>query len=97
MTIGSSLDHYRCIQYLFSPTRSVRDVDTVKCFPSDILITNVNLDDFFRQTSTGTITFLASPPSFIIPSLEAGDSTRNALQNIEESLDRVENFQLHLQ
>ena len=89
-TIGPSLEHYRCIKCFLQSTRSVRNVVTVTFFPRDIPIPKVGLDAFLRQVATDIITILIAPPSTTTLSLEAGDSTRNALQKIAETLNRVD-------
>ena len=65
-------------------------MNTVTFFPRDIPILKVSLEDFLRQADTDTITILIAPLSTTTPNLEAGDPTRNPLQNIVETLDRAE-------
>ena len=80
--IGPSLDHYRCIKVYFPKTRAERDVDTVTFFPAKITYSQINLDDFLRQAAGDIISILTQPPSSAVPTLQAGDKTKNALLEI---------------
>ena len=42
-TIGPTPEHYRCIKGYFPSSRTVRNVDTVTCFPHTIPFPKVNL------------------------------------------------------
>ena len=81
-TIGPSLEHYRCIKVYFPKTRSVQDIHTVTFFPRFISFPKVNTDDFNSRVAENIISILNAPPTTITPSLEAGDTTRNALLRI---------------
>ena len=74
----------------FPSTRAERDVDTVTFFPTVVPFPKVSTDDFLRQAATDIITILTEPPSSTTPTLEAGDSTRNALLKIAKTLKRAE-------
>jgi hypothetical protein len=60
-------------------TRSVVTSDTVLFFPHEIQFPAVKIDDFLRQAATDLISILTNPPPSTVPSLEAGDTTKNAL------------------
>ena len=85
-TIGPSVDHYCHIKVFFPNTRSEHNVDTVTFFPHNFKIPQVSLDDFLRQAVNDIITLLTIPPDSTTPSLEAGDSTRNALLKLADIL-----------
>ena len=42
----------------------------------------MKLEDFLRQTATDLVHLLKNPPSSIVPGLQAGDPTYNALRDI---------------
>jgi len=52
----------------------------------------VELIDHLKKAATDLISILSHPPSLTIPSLKAGDPTRNALLQIAELLKRTDNI-----
>ena len=78
-TIGPSLEHYMYIQCYLPKTRSVRDIGTATFFTKVISFQKVNTDEFLRQAAEDIIIIPTAPPTKTIPSLEAGDTTRNTL------------------
>ena len=64
----------------------MQDVDTVTFFPSNIPFPEIKLDDFLRQTAGGIISILTAPPKSIIPTMNVGDTTRNALLELARIL-----------
>ena len=78
-SIGPSFDHYRCIKCYFPKTRSERNCDTLTFIPNVVPFPKVTTDDFLRQAATDIVTILSQPVSASIPTLEAGDATRNAI------------------
>ena len=77
--IGPSLHHYRCVKCFLPQTRSEVNTDTVIFIPAQINFPELKLDDFLKQSAQDIITLLTNPPPSTVPSLQAGDSTRNAL------------------
>ena len=88
--IGPSLEHYRCVKCFVTDTRKELDCDTVSFFPKTIPFPAIKTDDFLRQAALDIISILSEPPSSTVPSLEAGDETRNALLKIATALNRIE-------
>ena len=87
--IGPSLNHYRCVKCFVTDTRKELDSDTVTFFPKNIKFPAVTTDDFLRQSALDIISILSHPPPSTVPTLEAGDETRNALLKIAEALHRI--------
>ena len=50
------------------------------------------MDDFLKQAATDIISLLTTPPSTTNPSLQAGDTTKNALLKIAKILQRAEDL-----
>ena len=50
----------------------------------------VTIDDFLRQATTDIIKILSAPPNVSIPTMEAGDTTRNAILKLATLLNRVD-------
>ena len=90
--VGPSMDHYRCVQCYFPRTREVRNCDTVEFFPHDIVFPRVTLKDHLKQAADDLITILTQPPKNNVPSMQAGDPTRNAILQIAKLLKRVEHI-----
>ena len=87
--IGPSLHHYRCVQCFMPATKSVRDADTVAFFPETIPFPSTTIEDHLRQATTDIIRILTQPSSATqFPTLELGDSTKNALLKIAGILRR---------
>ena len=89
-SIGPSFHHYRCIKCYFPKTRSERDCDTITFIPHVIPFPKITTSDFLRQAATDIISILTNPPSSPIPTLEAGDTTYNALLKLATILKRKE-------
>ena len=60
-------------------TRAEINVDTLVFIPKKIDFPKVTVDDFLKQSAVDIITLLTEPPSNMIPSIQAGDTTRAAL------------------
>ena len=88
--VGPSLQHYRCVKCYFPRTREVRDCDTVEFFLHEIPFPRVTLNDHLKQAASDIISILSKPPSSTVPSLMAGESTKNALLEIAKLLHRAE-------
>jgi hypothetical protein len=87
--IGPALDHYRCVTCFVPDTRKELISDTVTFLPAQYKFPEIKTDDFLAQAATDIISILSKPPPSTVPSLEAGDLTRNALLKIAQSLNRV--------
>ena len=82
---------YRCIKCYFPSTRSERDCDIVTFFPNVVPFPKVTTDDFLRQAATDIVSILSQSSSKTnIPSLEAGDTTRNAILKLAKLLNRTD-------
>ena len=88
--VGPAMDHYRCVTVYFPKTRAPRVCDTVTFLPHVIPFPEVKLTDFLRQAASDIIDVLTNPPSTTVPSLQAGDPTRNALLEIATQLQRIQ-------
>ena len=88
--IGPSLHHYRCVRCFIPETRAEVDCDTVEFFPTNIPFPAVKTDDYLKQALTDIVSILTKPPPSTVPSLEAGDETRNAILKIATALNRID-------
>ena len=88
--VNAAPNHYRCVTCYFPRTRQERITDTVTFIPHAIAFPSVNVIDFLRQTATDIVSILKAPPNNIIPNLEAGDQTYNALLEIASVLNKTE-------
>ena len=88
--VGPATEHYRCYKVYFPKTRTVRNVDTVKFISSTITLPIITIDEYLKQAASDIIDILKNPPSTMIPTLQAGDTTNNALTNLADLLQRVE-------
>ena len=95
--IGPSLHHYRCVKCFIPSSRAEVNSDTVAFFPHDIPFPEVKIDDFLRQAATDIITILTHPPPTTVPSLQAGDSTKNAILELASILNRADNISTRLE
>ena len=86
--IGPSMEHYRCVKCYMPKTFAERDSDTVAFFPHSVPFPKVTTDDFLRQSISDIIAILQKNPPSTVPSLQAGDQTRAALQTIADLLNR---------
>ena len=87
--VRPAIEHYRCLQYFFPTTRSVRPVDTVTFFPTTILILKVGLEYFLHQAATDIIKILQDQPSTTTLSLKVGDTIQNALLYLADILKQT--------
>ena len=90
--VGPALTHYRCVTIYFPRSRATRICDTVTFLPHDVPFPEVSLKDYLKQAASDIITILTQPPSTTVPSLEAGDPTRNALLKLAKQLGRMESL-----
>ena len=90
--IGPSLQDYRCVKCFIPSSRAEVNSDTVAILPHDIPFPEVKIDDFLRQAATDIITILTHPPPTTVPSLQAGDSTINAILELASILNRSDNI-----
>ena len=88
--VGPALDHYRCITAYFPRSRRTRICDTVTFIPHSVPFPKVTLTDHLKQAATDIVTLLTQPPSTTVPTLQAGDPTRNALLELATQLKRVD-------
>ena len=94
-SIDLAPEHYKCIRCYFPKTRSKRDIKTVTFSPHVIPFLKVNTDDFLRQATNGIIKLLAVPLNNILPVLEAGDITSNAILKVAKILNRTDKIPAH--
>ena len=90
--VAPAMDHYRCITGYFPRSRRTRICDTVTFFPHTIPFPEVRVDDYLRQAATDILDILTNPPSTTLPTLQAGDETRNALLKIATQLKRTDSI-----
>ena len=86
-TIGSSSEHYRCITCYIPTTKSEINCDTLAFFPHNIQFPKVNTKDYLKQTTQAIISLLTNPIASL-PYLQIGDTTKNALLDIVQILNR---------
>ena len=87
--VGPAPLHYRCMTIYFPKTRAERQTDTLTFFPHHISVPEVASIDFLKQAALDIISILSSPAPSLPLSLEAGDTTKNALLKIAEALGTV--------
>ena len=87
--VGPAPLHYRCMTIYFPKTRAERQTDTLTFFPHHISVPEVASIDFLKQAALDIISILSSPVPSLPLSLEAGDTTKNALLKIAEALGTV--------
>ena len=61
-----------------------------KFFPTIVPFPSVTITDHLQQAATDIVTILLAPPSPTVPSLAAGDPTRNAILDLATQLQRIE-------
>ena len=90
--VGPSLTHYRCVKYFIPKTRAEINADTVVFIPHQIKFPEVKLEDFIKQAALDIISILSQPnnPKSLIPTLQVGDNTKNALLQLATLLGRTE-------
>ena len=86
--IGTSLEHYRCVKCYVPSNNAIRDVDTVKLFPTQITFLSITTEDYFNQSAKDMLSILQITPS-VVPSLKYGDRTKNALIKTAELLGQA--------
>ena len=87
--IGPSPHHYRCMKCFVPRTRTEINADTLIFIPKKINFPEVTAEDFLKQAASDIITILTTPQSSPIPSLEAGNKTKNALLQLAQILNRA--------
>ena len=85
--IGPSMEHYRCVKIYVPETGKVRDADTVQFFPHSIQFPSTTTEDYLKQASNDILSILKNPPSSL-PFLEAGSTTKNAIEKIAKLLNQ---------
>ena len=90
--VGPAMEHYRCVKGYFPRSKRTRICDTVTFFPHAIPFPEVRIDDYLRQAAIDIIDILTNPPPTTLPTLQAGDETRNALLKIATQLKRVDSI-----
>ena len=73
----------------FPKTRSARQINTLTFFPHTIPFPEVTTEDFLKQAALDIVSILSNPPTSLPISLEAGDSTKNAILQTAEALGTV--------
>ena len=63
--------------------------DRVEFFPHIIPFPQVKLKDYLKQAASDRMSVLAKPPSTTVPTLAAGDKTRNAILELAFMLKRA--------
>ena len=91
-SIGPSFNHYRCIKCYFPNTRCERDCDTITFIPHAIPFPQVTIDYFLRQATNDIISILTKSHNLSIPTMEAGDKTRNAILKLATLLNKVDDL-----
>ena len=81
------MEHYRCVKIYVPETGKVRDADTVQFFPHSIQFPSTTTEDYLLQASNDILSILKNPPSSL-PFLEAGSTTKNAIEKIAKLLNR---------
>jgi len=86
--IGPSMEHYRCVKCYVPTTGRERDADTISFFPKKVKFPKTTTEDYLRQAASDIVFILQNKPS-IVPSLDFGDETENALLHISTLLGRA--------
>ena len=76
--IGSSMEHYRCVQSFITATSSVCNVDTLTFFPDAFPFPKIETENYLWQ-SVGNILAILSKPKTQLPFLTYGDTTTSIL------------------
>ena len=87
--IGPSLDHYRCVQCYIPSTGAVQDADTVQFFQKQIPFPKVSTEHMLLQSASDILAVLQSPPPSLIPTIQYGDKTKNAIDHLACLLQRA--------
>ena len=77
--VGYSPHHYRCMKCFMPKTRSEINADTIVFFPHIIDFPKVTPEFFLRQAALDIITILTNPLPSTLPTIQAGDETKNAI------------------
>ena len=86
--VGPAMDHYRCMTCYIPSLASIRILDTVDFFPTQIKFPSVTKDDHIRQAITVLVTILSTRPT-TLPEIQFGNNTENALHQIAGILQRA--------
>ena len=70
-------------------TEAVRNADTVKFFPSTIPLPQTSTEDYLKQASSDILSLLKNRPTSL-PYLQAGSTTKNAIEKMAHLLNRAE-------
>ena len=73
-------------QVFFFTSRTTRDTNTVTFSPKHVKFPTVTSKYFLRQVAIDIISLLIKPPSLTTTIFSDGDTTRNALIQVSESL-----------
>ena len=84
------MHHYRRVKCYLPHTNTVRECNAVTFFPKLVFFLRVKLNNFLQQAAQDIITILTNPPPTTTPTLEAGDSFRNALLTLATELKSVD-------
>ena len=63
------MNHYRCVRYYFSLTRSERDVDTVNYFPTVVPFPEGRTEDLLNQAALDIISILTAQKNLLLEGL----------------------------
>ena len=83
-------NYYRYVKCYFPKTRREQDCDIVKFFLCKITFPSIQLKNYLYQVVDNITHLLLHRPSSTVPSLEAGDLTRNAISKLAQLFKRVE-------
>ena len=83
--IGSSLEHYRCMQCYMPETGIVRITDTLKYISKAFSFSKTNTEDDLRQTIGDIIEIMKDPPKQFL-FFPYGDATKNEINQIAHIL-----------
>jgi len=86
--IGPSMEHYRCVKCYVPTTGRERDADTISYFSKKVKFPKTTTEDHLRQAASDIVFILQNKLS-IVPSLDFGDETENALLHISTLLGRA--------
>ena len=84
--VGPTINYYQCVNFFLLATRTTRDTDTVTFTPKHVKFPAANSTYFLHQTAINIISLITKPLSSTTTSLEAGDTTRNGLLQVSDSL-----------
>ena len=73
--IGTSLDHYRCMQCYMPAIGIVRIIDTLQYIPKAFTFPKTHTEDYLQQAIGDIIALMKDPPK-TLPLLYYGDATK---------------------